>query len=138
MLKRWYYVLKKYRKCLSFLSDPSRIIISLHARIELYFFFIIVDVRANLRVPRLIPRAPKVNDGVNLQWSWGDSNWWPLESKSKTGPTELLLRISQTVHIWGILKLMLAYKSKVLNSTWASTNTQLNSTQLVYIYYIKN
>ena len=63
------------------------------ARIYIYFFFITVDVRASLRAPRLIPRGPEVNDRVNLQWPWGDSNWWPLGSKPKAWPTELPLRV---------------------------------------------
>ena len=54
---------------------------------------ITVDVRASLRAPRLIPRGPEVNNWVNLQWPWGDSNWWPLGSKPKVWPTELLLRV---------------------------------------------
>ena len=53
-----------------------------------FFFLITVDVRASLRAPRLIPRGPEVNDRVNLQWPWGDSNWWPLGSKPKAWPTE--------------------------------------------------
>ena len=60
---------------------------------HIFSFLITVDVRVSLRAPQLIPRGSEVNDRVNLQWPWGDSNWWPLGSKPKAGPTELPLRV---------------------------------------------
>ena len=64
------------------------------------YILITVDVRASLRAPRLIPRGLEVNDRVNLQWPWGDSNWWPLGSKPKTGPTKLPLGVYIYIYIY--------------------------------------
>ena len=69
------YIEREREREILFLSDPSRIILTLH----------------------------------------GLTNW-----------------ASQPIHIWGIPKFMLAYKSIVLNSFWASTNT-LNHV-LCFIY----
>ena len=46
-------------------------ILMLSKIILIIIILIIVDICANLYTPRLIP---KVNDRINLQWSWEDSN----------------------------------------------------------------
>ena len=87
-----YFMVVHFRSCL------SRLIWHYSSQLYLnnyyYFFLITVDVRVSLSAPRLIPRGPKVNDLVNLQWPWGDSNCWPLGSKPMTEPTELPLSVN--------------------------------------------